>query len=138
MGSDMSGSMMNATLRVVTLMALAGLAGCASETQDLGPLKTRETAYGTVLADPRGMTLYTAASDRIGVSNCLKACAQAWPPLLAGADAKPKGRLTLVARDDGGRQWAWEGRPLYRWSKDLSPGDVAGHNYGDVWRVARP
>lgn len=129
---------MNATLRVATLMALAGLAGCASETQDLGPLKTRETAYGTVLADPRGMTLYTAASDRIGVSNCVKACAQAWPPLLAGADAKPKGRLTLVARDDGGRQWAWEGRPLYRWSKDLSPGDVAGHNYGDVWRVARP
>ena len=119
-------------------LMLAALAACASDAQDIGPLKTRETAYGTVLADARGMTLYTAASDGEGVSRCVQACAQAWPPLLAGTDAKPNGRLTLVARDDGGRQWAWNGRPLYLWSRDQSPGDVAGHNHGDVWRVARP
>jgi predicted lipoprotein with Yx(FWY)xxD motif len=130
--------MPNVTLRLAAPLALAALAACASETQDLGPLKTRETAYGAVLADARGMTLYTTERDRPGISSCVAACAQAWPPLLAGADAKPAGRLTLVARADGGRQWAWDGRPLYLWSKDLSPGDVAGHNYGDVWRVARP
>lgn len=129
---------MNAMFRLAAPLALAALAACASETQDIGPLKTRETAYGTVLADPRGMTLYTASSDATGVSNCVDACAKAWPPLLAGADAKPTRRLTLVARADGGRQWAWDGQPLYLWSKDLSPGDVAGHNYREVWRVARP
>jgi predicted lipoprotein with Yx(FWY)xxD motif len=126
------------TLRLTAALALAALAACASETQDLGPLKTRETAYGRVLADPRGMTLYTTENDRSGIPTCLGGCAKAWPPLLAGADAKPAGRLTLVARADGGRQWAWDGHPLYLWGQDLSPGDVAGHNHGDVWRVARP
>lgn len=124
--------------RALAYMALLALAGCAAEAQDLGPLKTRETAYGRVLTDSRGMTLYVAETDVSGVSACVGRCAQAWPPLLAGADAAPKGRLSIVERADGARQWAWDGRPLYLWSKDESPGDVAGHNYAEVWRVARP
>lgn len=119
-------------------LALLALAGCAAETQDLGPLKTRQTAYGRVLTDARGMTLYVSEADAPGVSACVGRCAKAWPPLLAGAEAKPKGRLSIVQRPDGTRQWAWDNQPLYLWSQDESPGDVAGHNYAEVWRVARP
>ena len=130
--------MMHAALRIVAPFALAALAACASEMADLGPLKTRQTAYGPVLTDANGMTLYTVTSDAPGASNCVSRCATAWPPLFAGSDARPSGRLSLVTRPDGARQYAWDGWPLYLWSKDLSPGDVAGHNYGDVWKVAKP
>jgi predicted lipoprotein with Yx(FWY)xxD motif len=129
---------MHAFSRIVAPLALGALAACASDAADLGPLKTRQTAYGSVLTDAKGMTLYTVASDEPGVSNCVSRCAASWPPLLAGSDAKPSGRLSIVARPDGSRQYAWDGWPLYLWSQDQSPGDVAGHNYGDVWKVARP
>jgi predicted lipoprotein with Yx(FWY)xxD motif len=39
-------------------------------------------------------------------------------------------------RDDGSRQWAYEGKPLYHWSKDKSPGDKTGDNFNGMWHVA--
>ena len=53
-------------------------------------------------------------------------------------DAKPVGDYTIIARDDGRRQWAYKGKPLYVWSKDGKPGDQSGEAFDNVWRVARP
>ena len=42
-----------------------------------------QTAMGPVLADAKGMTLYTFDKDADGKSNCNGKCAENWPPLKA-------------------------------------------------------
>ncbi|EMH3118748.1 hypothetical protein V6H04_003832, partial [Burkholderia multivorans] len=42
------------------------------------------------------------------------------------------------ARDDGKMQWAYNGRPLYRWKMDRKAGDAGGDGVGGVWHVAHP
>ena len=48
------------------------------------------------------------------------------------------GPYTIVTRDDGKRQWAYKGWPLYYWSKDTKTGDKTGDGFNGVWKVARP
>jgi predicted lipoprotein with Yx(FWY)xxD motif len=57
---------------------------------------------------------------------------------MAAADAKPSGDYTVITRDDGGKQWAYKGKPLYLWIKDSKPGDKTGDGFNNAWRVARP
>ena len=54
------------------------------------------------------------------------ACTTEWPPAIAEATAKPVGRWTIIQRKDGGRQWAYDGSPLYTSRLDEMPGDVYG------------
>ena len=91
-----------------------------------------------VLVDAQGRTLYTFDRDAHDKSACNAQCAVNWPPLHAGADAKPARDYTIVARDDGTKQWAYKGKPLYLWSKDAKPGDRSGDGVDNLWRVARP
>ena len=88
-----------------------------------------------VLADAKGMTLYTYAKDAKGMSNCNDQCAKNWPPLMAAADAKPMGEWTVIKRADGSSQWAYKGMPLYTWMKDQKPGDATGDGVG-AWAAA--
>ncbi|HEX7465002.1 MAG TPA: hypothetical protein VF309_00070 [Usitatibacter sp.] len=90
-----------------------------------------------VLANDAGMTLYTFDKDAAGKSACNGPCAGNWPPLMATADAKASGDWSIVTRDDGGKQWAYKGKPLYTWSKDAKPGDKTGDNFNNVWHVAK-
>lgn len=53
-------------------------------------------------------------------------CTEAWPPAMASADAQPVGKWGLMERTDGGRQWTYEGLPVYRSALDKRPGDVVG------------
>jgi predicted lipoprotein with Yx(FWY)xxD motif len=55
-------------------------------------------------------------------------CAQAWPPVIAPADAQPVGEWTLIKRDDGRKQWAYQGHALYTSILDHRAGDVLGGN----------
>ena len=122
------------------LAAALALAGCygagAGITSD--KIGSAETELGLVLVDSAGMTLYTFDDDTPGKSNCNGLCAVNWPPLKADADAQPSGDLTVVVRDDGSRQWAIRGMPLYGWVRDEQPGDTSGEGVFDVWHVARP
>jgi len=43
-----------------------------------------------------------------------------------------------VTRDDGSKQWAYKGKPVYLWGKDQKPGDKTGDGFNNVWHVARP
>jgi predicted lipoprotein with Yx(FWY)xxD motif len=36
------------------------------------------------------------------------------------------GHWTIVARADGSKQWAYDGKPFYLWMNDKKPGDVTG------------
>lgn len=53
-------------------------------------------------------------------------CAQIWPPVLASEDAEEVGKWTLVEREDGSQQWAYDGYPVYTSHLDKKPGDVLG------------
>lgn len=91
-----------------------------------------------VWVDAKGMTLYTFAKDSGGKSACNGPCAANWPPLTAEAGAKSHGEWTVITRDDGSRQWAHAGKPLYTWVKDTKPGDMTGDGMlNGAWRVAK-
>jgi predicted lipoprotein with Yx(FWY)xxD motif len=102
------------------------------------PTKTASTAKGTVLTDAKGMTLYTFDKDSKGKSACNGKCAVNWPPLMASAGTKVGKDYSIVTRDDGSKQWAYKGMPLYTWIKDKKPGDVTGDGVNKVWHVAMP
>lgn len=77
--------------------------------------------------DKRGMTIYSFKGDPENIdSSCAPSCQTTWTPLMAAALSKPIGEFTFVQRDDGSRQWAWQGAPLYTYSGDLEPGDING------------
>ena len=91
-----------------------------------------------VYANDKGMTLYTFDKDAGGKSMCNGPCATNWPPLMASADAKASGDWTVVTRDDGSKQWALKGKPLYTWAKDQKAGDKTGDGVNGVWHSAKP
>jgi len=36
------------------------------------------------------------------------------------------------------KQWAYKGKALYTWSKDVKPGDTTGNGVGNAWHIAVP
>jgi predicted lipoprotein with Yx(FWY)xxD motif len=127
--------MLKYTLVVAALLATP-MAGCAVA-QTTAPATVAETGKGKTLVDPKGMTLYTFDKDAGGKSACNGPCAQNWPPLAAASASGPKD-WTVVVRDDGSKQWAYAGKPLYTWVKDSKPGDTTGDGVNNVWHVAHP
>ena len=92
---------------------------------------------GGMMTNPAGMTLYTFDKDAGGKSACNGPCVGNWPPLMAGADAKASGDWSVITRDDGSKQWAYKGKPLYLWSKDQKPGDMTGDGFNGIWHVVK-
>lgn len=91
-----------------------------------------------VLVAANGMTLYTFDADKAspGKSVCNGPCAALWPPLLVSAE-QPKGDYSEITRDDGARQVAYKGKPLYFYKADQKPGDRTGDNFKDVWHIIK-
>lgn len=124
-------------MRTLTMAAALILATTAALAAD--PAMIGQTTKGKTLTDAKGMTLYTFDKDATGKSACNGPCAGNWPPLMASADAQPGGSYTTIQRDDGSKQWAYKGKPLYTWSKDSKPGDITGDGFlNGAWHVAQP
>lgn len=88
--------------------------------------------------DEHGATLYTFDRDSKGKSACDAACAANWPPAIADSYDKASGDWSMVKRSDGKNQWAYKGRPLYRFAKDKKPGDAMGDGFKGMWHVSKP
>ncbi|RZJ85124.1 MAG: hypothetical protein EOO64_01790 [Massilia sp.] len=82
------------------------------------------------------MTIYTFDKDTAGSgkSSCNGLCAKMWPliPLTVEWIESP---YSIVTRDDGSRQLAYKGRPLYLYSGDAKPGDRKGDKLHGVWHT---
>lgn len=113
--------------------------GPAKEAAKAAPAAPAAVKFaGDLLTDSSGMTLYVFDKDRAsaGRSVCNGDCANSWPPLVASDAAKEVGDFGLAARDDNRRQWAYKGRPLYRWAGDRKAGETSGDGVGGVWHKA--
>jgi predicted lipoprotein with Yx(FWY)xxD motif len=109
----------------------------------LGPLVATGIANGKQMvprlayADAKGHTAYTFDKDTDPVrSACADDCAKIWAPVEATQDAKPFANWTIIARDDGVRQWAVKGKALYRYSGDSSVGEAKGEKADSAFHVA--
>ncbi len=124
-------NLMCALLASLTLAACAGGGMYAA-----APAKVMDGA----LTGANGMTLYTFDKDAAGSgkSLCNGPCATNWPPLFAMDSDMASGDYSIVMRDDGKKQWAFKGKPLYYWAKDQKPGDKTGDGFNSVWQVAKP
>ena len=125
-----------AGITLISVIACAVLLTACASTSMHGPARVADGVY----VGPNGMTLYTFDRDAAGSgkSVCNGPCATNWPPLMAAASDRPSGDWTIVVRDDGSRQWAWRGKPVYYWVRDAKPGDRTGDGFNNAWRLARP
>jgi predicted lipoprotein with Yx(FWY)xxD motif len=93
------------------------------------------------LVDPEGRSLYLFTLDEERTSTCEGPCAETWPPFLgrpvAGEGVDP-GLAGNAERSDGSIQVTYAGHPLYRHTGDVSPGDIEGHGFNDVWFLVAP
>ena len=125
------------TTAVPLVLSASLLAACAGNaTQANGPTRTTDG----VLTGSNGMTLYTFDKDAAssGKSVCNGPCATNWPPLFVMDGESAGSDYSIVTRDDGKKQWAYKGKPLYFWVKDQKAGDKTGEGFNHVWHVAKP
>ena len=124
-------NLMCALLASLTLAACAGGGMYAA-----APAKVMDGA----LTGANGMTLYTFDKDAAGSgkSVCNGPCATNWPPLMVLEGEAGGADYSVVTRDDGGKQWAFKGMPLYYYAKDTKSGDRLGDGVGGNWKIAKP
>ncbi|MPZ43874.1 MAG: hypothetical protein GEV05_10795 [Betaproteobacteria bacterium] len=115
-------------------MVMAALA--AAFASGLTQAQTVGQQHG-LLADATERTLYTFTQDAPNKINCNAACAAAWPPFLTKEGERKRAGFEAIVRDDGTRQWALHGKPLYYFAADTQPGDAKGDGQGGVWHVVR-
>jgi len=93
-----------------------------------------------IMMDTKGMALYTFDNDKeANKSACNGNCANVWPALKAEASDKDIGDWKVITRDEGSKQWAYKGKPVYYFGMDKVPGDKTGEGRGNgAWHVAKP
>jgi predicted lipoprotein with Yx(FWY)xxD motif len=123
--------------------------GSSNASQATTPNKSTSSAtvavansdLGNVLVDAQGRTLYLFGADMGTTSTCSGACAQEWPPLMAGAAATVgNGAKALLlgttTRSDGSKQITYNGHPVYLFAGDHKAGDTNGQGitaFGGTW-----
>jgi predicted lipoprotein with Yx(FWY)xxD motif len=154
--------MKNITLLLLLLVVISTLfiAGCTQQqqvqpiqqttpqptpipvTQLPDTIKKAESAFGAVLVDGQGRTLYFFTIDRraSGTSSCDAACTAIWPvfytdTLSVSSPLNPSD-FASITRVDGTKQTTYMGRPLYFYSGDVKPGDINGSGINKVWYVS--
>ena len=108
-----------------------------------------ETDAGEVLTNAQHFTIYTynprvdnaitpgPSGQKAADGFCDATCRGTdYHPFPATDKDKPVGNWTIVDdTDDGIRQWAYKGRPIYTCSLDKAPGDFIGVHFGDIsWK----
>jgi predicted lipoprotein with Yx(FWY)xxD motif len=127
----------------------AAPSGSAAAGGDEYEIKTGTAAAitGKFLTGEDGKTLYIFKKDTqgSGKSTCSGDCAAKWPAFTVddgeqatAGDGVTATKITMITRDDGSKQVAYDGWPLYYFASDSAAGDVNGQGVGNVWFVATP
>lgn len=111
--------------------------------KDTIKLVTNKSLY--IFTDEKGMTLYHDIQDWPKSSKppynpytkCTGECNATWLPFYTDSvKISPPLKaedFTIFTRQDGKKQVAYRGWPLYYYVGDSKPGDVNGQNIGNVW-----
>lgn len=92
--------------------------------------------HDSVLVTADGKPLYVFSKDTGTTSACTGNCTSTWMPLASqgspvagtGVDAT---LLSTITRDDGTKQVAYNGHPLYTFANDTGSGNAAGQGMQD-------
>ena len=120
----------------LALLVMSSLAACVSMSNGQSIVKTTDG----ILVSTSNMTLYTFDGDQAGSgrSTCNGDCANNWPPLLVDTNATSYGNYSIIKRDDGKKQFAYKGKPLYFYLLDKKPGDRNGDNaLNGAWHIIK-
>jgi len=130
-------------IAVVALLLLGiAVAGAGSTTAPAatagGNVQVVTISGASVLANSKGMTLYTFAPDPANKSVCYGSCAQYWPPVKGPLTAPSgvSGTFATIKRTDGTVQATFNGHPLYTYVGDSGKGQAHGNNLnlnGGLW-----
>jgi predicted lipoprotein with Yx(FWY)xxD motif len=91
-------------------------------------------ASGIVLVNRNGLTLYYSVG-KVSESSGDNACSGV--PLAAPLLANKVGMFSVVVREDGTRQWAYKGRPLFTFKGDQLPDDTTALECSKPqWQIA--
>ena len=129
----------------VALAALLALPACAPA---YTVKYTYKSGFGYYLTDSKGMALYyyfnkdiqgtTFAGPR---SVCTGDCLANWPAFYTDTLILTRtinsANFTSFTREDGKKQLAYQGWPLYYSTKDKQPGDTNGEGTDSVWYLIR-
>jgi predicted lipoprotein with Yx(FWY)xxD motif len=112
--------------------------GARAADQTPQAIQLHQEGRGWLLRDPKGMSLYVFSKDDTpGESKCGTLCVPTWPVYAATADDKAEGDFSIIKRDDDSLQWAFRGKPLYHYSRDLAPGEMNGDGAANgAWALA--
>ena len=121
-------------------IAALALASCSSTPDVTTPSSNFVKITNGVLTSSYGKTMYTFDKDQAGSgkSECVSTCADNWPPVYVEPGIKLSGSFSYISRNDGQKQLAYKGKPLYFFVKDKNPGDRTGDNVNNVWHVVTP
>lgn len=90
-----------------------------------------------IRTSPANLPIYEYGADAPGKSNCNAGCIGAWSPVVA-TSTSTMGPWTIITRDDGRKQWAYKGHPLYTFFTD-EPGKPTGDGQEDgKWHLFQP
>jgi predicted lipoprotein with Yx(FWY)xxD motif len=128
---------MSACTPVRLLICIAGIAVAAAVASPALAQASLLKKSAGVLIDSMGKTVYTFDKDDAtsGKSSCNGQCAANWPPVPAPAQASTP--YSSITREDGSKQLAYMGKPLYTYKADLAPGDRKGDKFKDMWHVVK-
>jgi len=135
LGACGSSTPTSATTSTSSGSATTGAAASAGTAAANATVKTASSAqFGTILVNSAGMALYTYGPNGGGTINkCTGACLQAWPALTVPAGTSPTlssgvaGTVATSTQADGTLQVTYNGKLLYTFLSDTSPGQVTGN-----------
>lgn len=98
-------------------------------------------AFGQVLVNWEGRTLYVflggdPEQDATACSGGKEDCRLHWTPLAAPVLADRIGEFSVLRRRDGIAQWAYKGRGLYLYDRDVVPELAEGRSVDPLFRIA--
>lgn len=110
----------------------------ANSTNASAVVRTKTSSDGQAyLADSSGRPLYTYGGDTAGVSNCSGSCVASWPVYTATVTVSLPANVSVIARSDGTKQYAYKALPLYRFSGDTASSQPTGDGLSN-FHLARP
>ena len=101
------------------------------------------TAFGTILTDGAGRTLYFFDNDKPikPQSSCTDQCVKVWPIVPSSSESSvgpgvDAAKLGHIVRTDGQMQLTYNNWPLYTFSGDTAAGQTNGQGFMGIWHVA--